>query len=331
MSLQDLTPADLQSILKFSVDLARKAGEVILQGSEAIRSLSSQSGVGEKKNSVDLVTEYDVKVEELVGREIKATYPDFGFVGEESYSAGVRPTLTDAPTFCVDPIDGTTNFVHGFPFVCISIGLIYKRRPVLGVVYNPFIDHLYTGIKGQGSYLTRGGSLAQPQRLPLTSSAKPLPSLNGALVAVEWGSDRSEAAIATKSSSFARLAGNPEQNVVGGRMVHSLRSMGSAALNFSFVAQGALDIYWEIGCWAWDVCAGIVIAEEAGGLVTGSRDAFLASCKDGTFGDVTEDILTGRKYVVVRSIADTPNESCKEAQKRIINELYDTIQEVEPN
>ena len=78
-----------------------------------------------------------------------------------------------------DPADGTTNFVHGFPFACISIGLIDQKRPVLGVIYNPFLDHLYTGTKGQGSFLTRNGG--QQQKLPLTP-ARPLPSLSQALV-----------------------------------------------------------------------------------------------------------------------------------------------------
>ena len=104
-------------------------------------------------------------------------------------------------------------------------------------------------------------------------------------------------------------------------MVHSVRSIGSAALNYGMVAGGGLDLYWyiysyfqscrgwnlnrEIGCWPWDVCAGIVIAEEAGCVVTGSHDAFAASSSTKNFGIVTEEILTGRKYVVVRAIGDT--------------------------
>lgn len=114
-------------------------------------------------------------------------------------------------------------------------------------------------------------------------------------------------------------------------MAHSLRSVGSAALNFALVAQGGLDLYWcvraranfpgvtisfttvwflllfrEIGCWPWDVCAGIVIAQEAGGVVTGSHDVFAATASSSEFGDVTEEVLTGRKYVVVRAIGGTP-------------------------
>ncbi|KDR85501.1 hypothetical protein GALMADRAFT_132193 [Galerina marginata CBS 339.88] len=344
MSTTDLTDADLQSILAYTVKLARSAGDLILEGSAAIQAASSESSVGEKKNSVDLVTEYDVRVEELVKKELKSQFPSFQFIGEESYAAGSRPPLTDQPTFCVDPIgndpplfeyqfltdgsDGTTNFIHGFPFVCISLGLIHQRRPVLGVIYNPFLDHLYTGIKGHGSYLTRGLN-AKPIKLPL-SKPKPLPSLSQALIAIEWGSDRTKTTIDAKAGSFSRLSGNPAQGVSGGKMAHSLRSMGSAALNYAMVAQGGLDLYWEIGCWPWDVCAGIVIAEEAGGVVTGSHSTF-AAASDKDFGVVTEEILTGRKYIVVRAIVDTPDEKGIVAQKRIVKEFYDTVEDVDAN
>ncbi|KAH9486466.1 Protein qutG [Psilocybe cubensis] len=328
MTSPELTSADLRSILDFTVKLARKAGDIILEGSAAIQSASSESGVGEKKNSVDLVTEFDVKVEELVKKELKSQYPTFQFIGEESYAAGSRPPLTDTPTFCVDPIDGTTNFIHGFPFVCISLGLIYRRQPILGVIYNPFLDHLYTGISGQGSYLTSKDS--EPVRLPLSKPAKPLSSLSQALIAVEWGSDRSQTTINAKSSSFSRLAGDPAQGVADAKMAHSLRSVGSAALNFALVAQGGLDLYWEIGCWPWDVCAGIVIAQEAGAVVCGSYASFSSTSKENKFGVVTEEILTGRKYIVVRAIGDAQTEKGVETQRRIIEEFYTTVEEVEP-
>jgi len=311
-----LTPSDLKDILAFVVKIARKAGDLILEGSESIAKAAA-SDIGEKKNSVDLVTEFDVKTEDLVRREIASAYPNFGFIGEESYSSGTRPALTSSPTFCVDPIDGTTNFVHGFPFACISIGLIDQKRPVLGVVFNPFLDHLYTGVTGQGSYLIRSGGA--PQKLPLLG-IRPFPSLSQALIGVEWGSDRKVPIISKKAESFLRLAGDPENGIEKGRMAHSLRSLGSAALNISMVAQGGLDIYWEIGCWAWDVCAGIVILQEAGGFVTGSKD----SPHD---GNVTEEVLLGRKYLFIRAIADSTNESKIEAQKRLTVEFYDTVED----
>ncbi|KAJ7754959.1 hypothetical protein DFH07DRAFT_822293 [Mycena maculata] len=329
MSIPELTTHDLESILEFTVALARTAGELILEGSEAIQSVQASKDVSEKKNSVDLVTEYDVRVEELVKKELATKYPNFKFIGEESYSAGSRPPLTDEPTFCVDPIDGTTNFVHGFPFVCISLGLIYRRRPVLGVIFNPFLNHLYTGIKGKSSYLTKANG--KPLKLPLASPPKPLPSLSQALIAIEWGSDRGEKTITSKASGFGRLAGNPEQDVKGGKMAHSLRSVGSAALNYALVAQGGLDLYWEVGCWPWDVCAGVVIAEGAGCVVTGSHAVFATTSSSPSFGDVTEEILTGRKYIVVRAIGETEVETALEAQKRIIQEFYSTVEDVDAN
>ncbi|KAG8905634.1 hypothetical protein FRB99_008537 [Tulasnella sp. 403] len=235
-----LTSQDLERLLQFSVDLAKKAGAVILEGSYAIRGelgSATSSTIDSKKNAVDLVTEWDVKVEELVKREIEATYPAFGFIGEESYSKGVRPELTDDPTFCVDPIDGTTNFIHGFPFACISIGVIYLKKPVIGVIYNPFLDQLYSALKGYGAFLN------STKRLPLSPPA-PLPSLSSAL-------------------------------------------------------------------------AGIVIAQEAGGFVSGGSHV-------GHDGQVSPDVLQGRKYIVVRAIADTPEESGIDAQKRIVREFYET-------
>ncbi|KAF9535706.1 hypothetical protein CPB83DRAFT_842189 [Crepidotus variabilis] len=328
MSTPELTARDLQEILSFTVALAYRAGELIIEGSEVIIQAppDSESGVLEKKNAVDLVTEYDVRVEELVKKELGSKYPTFGFVGEESYSAGSRPPLTDAPTFCVDPIDGTTNFVHGLPYCCISLGLIYKRRPVLGVVFNPFTGQLFTGAKGQGSFVQQGKN-SQPRRLPFAQRPRGLASLSQANIAVEWGSDRSAETMLLKTRSMTRLAGDIS---AGGKMAHAIKSLGSAALNFCNVAQGGLDIYWEIGCWPWDVCAGIVISQEAGCVITGSHDTFAISSSSPEFGDVTEEILTGRKYIVVRAIGDTNHEKGSEAQKRIIKEFYDAVEDFEP-
>ncbi|GJF00204.1 inositol monophosphatase [Phanerochaete sordida] len=317
MSQIELGTSDLQEILTFTTALARQAGDLILRGSEAIL---ASGNVDEKKNSVDLVTEYDVKVEELVKGELEKKYPGFQFIGEESYAAGSRPPLTDLPTFCVDPIDGTTNFVHGFPHVAVSIGLIYKKRPVLGVIYNPFLDQLYTGAKGLGSHMTLRG--LPPRRLPL-ATPRPLPSLSQALIGIECGSDRSAGIMHAKAEAYRRLAGNPAEGVERGRMAHSLRALGTAALNYCMVAQGGLDIYWEIGCWPWDICAGAIIAQEAGGLVAGGHSTPLDN-------DVNEEILTGRKYIVIRAIGDSEAEKGADAQKRLIKDFYETVDDFTP-
>jgi len=306
-----LNSTELEGLLQFSIKLARTAGEVILEGSKAIR--QAASAVDSKSNTVDLVTEWDVKVEELVKHEVSSNYPGYGFIGEESYSKGDHPELTDDPTFCVDPIDGTTNFVHGFPFACISIGVIYRKRPVIGVIFNPFLNQLYSALTGHGAYLN------DTTRLPLSPPA-PLPSLSNALIGVEWGHSRSNPIMSSKSDSFNRLAGDA---TVGGKMVHGMRSIGSAACNYALVASGSMDMYWEIGCWPWDICAGVVIAQEAGGFVSGGSQIQHD-------GDVNADVLQGRKYIVVRAIADTPAEKGTDAQKRIVREFYETVHDWDP-
>ncbi|KZO96406.1 myo inositol monophosphatase [Calocera viscosa TUFC12733] len=308
-----LTQKDLDEILTFTIALARKAGELILEGSKAI--LASHD-VSEKKNAVDLVTEYDVRVEELVRGEIEKAYPSFAFIGEESYAAGKRPELTDAPTFCVDPIDGTTNFVHGFPHACISLGLLYKREPTIGVVFNPFLNQLYSAMKGHGAYVN------ELTRLPANPPA-PFPSLQTALIGMEWGSDRSASTMGKKTRTFTRIAGDPAHDIPEGKMAHGFRSLGSAALNYCAVAAGQLDMYWEIGCWPWDVAAGIVIAREAGGEVFGDKES---SVQGKVF---TDDMLWGRKYIVIRGVADSPQEKSSEAQKRIVKEFYSCVEEWE--
>ncbi|KAG8722410.1 hypothetical protein FRC09_006305 [Ceratobasidium sp. 395] len=341
--MQKLNAADTLDLYTFCQRIARSAGAIILQGSKSILEQKGQLGsANEKKNAVDLVTEWDVKVEDFVKQQIKENYPSFMFIGEESYSAGDQSPITDVPTFCVDPIgmfsslpghsfilslyfiDGTTNFVHGFPYACISIGVIYEKSPLIGVVYNPFLDQLYHGLKGHGSYLV-SPLHPSPLRLPLSNPA-PLRTLSEAQIAVEWGSDRSKEVMEAKARTYARLAGDGSSKggVEGGKMVHSLRSLGSAALNFAYVASGGIDIYWEIGCWPWDVCAGVVIAQEAGGFVSGSPKVPLT-------GVVDEQILTGRKYIVIRAIADTLEETGPETQKRLIQEFYETVEEWAPN
>ncbi|KAG5301975.1 myo inositol monophosphatase [Histoplasma ohiense] len=283
---------DLQEIHDFLIDLATRAGAVITGAKPLV------NGVDSKKNSSDLVTEYDRAVEAMVFKELRSRYPTYEFMGEETYH--LSSVLTDAPTFIVDPIDGTVNFVHGFPNFCISLGLTVNRQPVVGVVFNPSTAALYSAIRGKRAFFNR------TTQLPLKGAAtEPLRGLRNALIAVEWGSDRVGRNWETKLRTFERLGKTEEE---GGAMVHSMRCTGSAALNMCAVATGALDLYWEGGCWAWDVCAGWVIVTEAGGLVV-----------DGNPGG-WEGRVDGRKYLVVRP---SPN---GEGQKEIIEEFWSHIQ-----
>ncbi|KAI5815010.1 inositol monophosphatase [Pyronema omphalodes] len=248
-----ITPNEYQTIHDLLVKVALAAGDMI--------TTAKPQNITAKNNSADLVTATDKAVEDYVMTQLKSQYPDFEFLGEETYKPGMQ--LTSAPTFICDPVDGTTNFIHGFPYMCISLALTVDKLPVVGVVYNPYTTNLYTAIKGQGSFVeTRVGHFAgQKMQLP-RGGALPLKALNGSLCAVEWGSDRSGVNFDIKSALYTKLAASTEQ---GGKMVHSLRSLGSAALNLCGVASGEMDLYWEGGCWAWDVAAGWLILEEAGG------------------------------------------------------------------
>lgn len=284
---------DAHDILESLVTVAKKAGEMILNATP------STSSSDTKKNSADLVTETDQAVEKLISTTLLSKYPTFKFLGEETYQPGMK--LGDAPTFVVDPIDGTTNFVHRYPYVSISLGFAVKKQPTVGVVYNPFTGKLYTGIKGEGSFVTdiKSGDKAQ---LPL-KDAEDLGGLDSCLVAVEWGSDRSGNNWRVKCDTWSRLGRSKEE---GGAMVHSARALGSAALNLCAVAEGNIDIYWEGGCWAWDVCAGWVILTEAGGMIV-----------DGNPG--TWDIpVDHRKYLAIKG--------AKSGQRELIEEFWSHIE-----
>ncbi|KAK9491386.1 inositol monophosphatase [Lipomyces doorenjongii] len=277
---------DLDEIRDFLVELAKQAGELIV-------SQTGKTAYDDKANSVDLVTETDAAVEKLVATKCTEKYPHFEFMGEESYIPGVTK-LSEKPTFIVDPIDGTTNFIHSFPFSCTSLGFAINRHPVVGVVYNPFLNLMYTGIKGQGSFLN--GTQKLPLRQPPAGSKL---TLQNALIGIEWGTQRSGVNYKVKTETFKKLAAED------GSMVHGFRSLGSAAMNMCAVAAGQLDAYWEGGCYAWDVCAGWVILTEAGGRVVGGNPG------------IWEPAVDQRIYLAVRG-----GDGCEE----FIKNFWDSVE-----
>ncbi|KAL5415923.1 hypothetical protein PMIN04_008367 [Paraphaeosphaeria minitans] len=291
----DLTEAMLREIKDDLVDIARAAGQMMIDADHSVGDSDT------KKNSSDRVTATDKAVEKMVQDRLTSTYPAFGFLGEEGFKTGDK--LEDKPTFVCDPIDGTLNFIHGFPNTAVSLALTIEKKPFVGVVYNPFRGDLFTAIKWQGAFLTTATGLTR--RLPLTTVPKPLPSLNEALVAVEWGSQRSGPNWALRTSMAQALMTDKE---AGGAMVHSIRSNGSAALDFCYVAAGQIDMFWEGGCWVWDVCAGWVILEEAGGMV--------ASANPGDW----EPTLEGRLYLAVRGAK-------RAEQEDVVKQLWDMMGE----
>ncbi|KRX21608.1 Inositol monophosphatase ttx-7 [Trichinella nelsoni] len=193
-----------------------------------------------KTSDVDLVTDVDQKVEQVLVDGIRSKFPDHQFIGEESTAMGKKGMFTDAPTWIIDPIDGTTNFVHKVPYVCISIALYMKKEPRIGIVYNPILEELFTARKGLGAFRN---------------------VLNKALLLLTFGVQNRFSlpnAVDVYLQNNKRIV---EQGIRGHR------SFGSAALNMCYVALGCADAYIEFGLHCWDIAAGRLIVEEAGGLV----------------------------------------------------------------
>nr|O49071.1 RecName: Full=Inositol monophosphatase; Short=IMP; Short=IMPase; AltName: Full=Inositol-1(or 4)-monophosphatase [Mesembryanthemum crystallinum]AAB92418.1 inositol monophosphatase [Mesembryanthemum crystallinum] len=230
----------LSDFLATAVDAAKRAGEVIRKGFYVKKNV-------EHKGQVDLVTETDKSCEDIIFNCLKQQYPNHKFIGEETTAAYGATELTDEPTWIVDPLDGTTNFVHGFPFVCVSIGLTIGKVPTVGVVYNPIMNELFTGVRRQGAFLNG---------VPIHVSSKD--ELVNCLLVTEVGTKRDKSTVDATTNRINGLLFK----------VRSIRMAGSCALDLCGIACGRADLMYENGYGgAWDVTAGIVIVEEAGGVI----------------------------------------------------------------
>ncbi|KAF7151047.1 hypothetical protein RHSIM_Rhsim02G0100900 [Rhododendron simsii] len=226
--------------LAIAVEAAEKAGELIRKGFYQTKHV-------EHKGQVDLVTETDKACEDLIFNHLKQYFPSHQFIGEETTAACGVTELTDEPTWIVDPLDGTTNFVHGFPFVCVSIGLTIGKIPTIGVVYNPIMDELFTGIHGKGAFLNGNPIKVSSQTVLMKS-----------LLATEAGTKRDKSTMDATTNRINSLLFK----------VRSLRMSGSCALNLCGIACGRLDLFYETGFGGpWDVAGGAVIVKEAGGVL----------------------------------------------------------------
>ncbi|KAF3822576.1 hypothetical protein GH733_007950, partial [Mirounga leonina] len=177
-----------QECMDYAVTLAREAGEVVR---EAIK---SEMNVMIKSSPADLVTATDQKIEKMLISAIKEKYPSHSFIGEESVAAGEKSVLTDSPTWIIDPIDGTTNFVHRFPFVAVSIGFTVNKKMEFGVVYSCLEDKMYTGRKGKGAFCN-GQKLQVSQQEDITKS----------LLVTEFGSSRTPETVRIVLSNLEKL------------------------------------------------------------------------------------------------------------------------------
>jgi len=236
--------ANLEHSLRIARLIAREAGEMMKAAFKLPKNV-------EFKGRTDLVTETDKKIEEYISTQLKTAFPHHKFLGEETVAAmknagneGVE-VLTADPTWIVDPVDGTTNFVHSIPYSCVSIGLAVDCQPVVGVVYNPMTEEMFTAIKGAGAYLND---------LPIYVGKHD--ELIRSIVATGIPHDK----------SFHR-------EIVQGNLqflmnnCQAIRINGSAALDLCSVACGRIDIYYEYAIHSWDIAAGALIVQEAGGQV----------------------------------------------------------------
>jgi myo-inositol-1(or 4)-monophosphatase len=223
--------------LKVAVAAAQAAGEVLRDG------FGRQHQI-KYKGEADLVTEADEEAERKIAEVLREAFPNHGMLTEES---GELEGEGDA-RWIVDPLDGTTNYAHGVPFLCTSIALERDGEVVLGVVYDPMVKETYAAERG-------GGATLNDEPLEVSSTEEPAQALLGTSFA-----DRPEE-MEVGLDIFGRFAG----------LVRGMRRLGSGALDLCYVAAGRLDGCYEQGFSAWDVAAGVLIVEEAGGKVTDHR------------------------------------------------------------
>ncbi|PKX94212.1 inositol monophosphatase family protein [Aspergillus novofumigatus IBT 16806] len=304
----EFTQAQLDEIYAFAVDLGRKAGDLLLERLDRQIAGDGHTAYTEKDNAVDIVTQTDEDVETFIKTAIQERYPEHKFLGEETYAQGEsRSYLIDAhPTWCIDPLDGTVNFTHLFPMFCVSIGFLVSHRPVIGVIYAPATNQLFSSCVNRGAWLNdpRGS-----RRLPLRRNPiPPMPATSprGCIFACEWGKDRRDIPggnLSRKVESFVSMAAE------SGGMVHGVRSLGSAALDLAYTAMGAVDI--------WDVAAGR-------GLVT------TANPPANPQTDPIEEVgLGSRLYLAVRPAGPSETETGRQTQERTVREVWKRVRELD--
>lgn len=231
--------AELERIRKAAVEAAIEAGKVTL------RYYRKRLEVREKARS-SLVTQADLKSEALIRRLLGKKFPSFQFRGEEGGSNA--SAAADAPMWHVDPLDGTTNFVHGFPMYCVSIGLALGPEPLVGVVHIPTLGETFHAAKGCGARLNRAA-------MKVSRRAK----LSECLLTTGFAYLHREEAISPEIERFKRAH----------LEARAVRRPGAAAIDLAYVAAGIFDGFWERNLSSWDICAGITLVREAGGEVTG--------------------------------------------------------------
>lgn len=225
-------------MLQIAIEAAREAGNFLKLNLGKVRETQPKGGY--ERN---LVTEIDKRSEEIIIQKIQRHYPAHDILAEES---GSRTAGGSKYRWIIDPLDGTTNFTHGFPVFCVSIGLEYDGELIAGVIYDPNLDELFTAERGKGAFLNG-------KRI----SVSKIPTLNRSLLVTGFPYNITE---------------NPnhaiEHFVNFLLSAQAVRRMGSAAIDMVYVAAGRYEGFWEVALNPWDMAAGAVIIREAGGMLS---------------------------------------------------------------
>jgi myo-inositol-1(or 4)-monophosphatase len=214
-----------------------KAGELIREYTAKRSSISVTL-----KGPSDFVTQVDRACEELIIEAIRSRFPDHHIMAEETTNDGFQ----DGITWVIDPLDGTTNFIHGFPFVAVSIAACRSGSPLVGLVLDPVREELFSAVKGEGAYLN-------DEPIHVRESA----TLEDSLIATGFPY-RTRPIIESYLKSLRHIF----------EAVSGIRRAGAAALDLAYVAAGRVDGFWEPGLAPWDVAAGALLVQEAGGIVS---------------------------------------------------------------
>ncbi|KAL2715355.1 inositol monophosphatase 3-like isoform X1 [Vespula squamosa] len=235
---------DIAKYFEFAKNLTLEAGELIKNANNIEKVIESE---WIEKGPV---TNFDCQIEALLINALSKEFPDHKFIAEETTGLSMLPELTDSPTWLIDPIDGTVNFLHSFSQYCISVGLAICKEMVLGIIYNPITSELYTAKKGQGAFLNE-----KPIRVSKSTELKK------SLLMFEVG--------------ILRIC--KKRDIILARFLalidscQSIRNVGSATLSMAYVAKGIIDCFHMDGLQPWDVAAGIIIVAEAGGTLIDSK------------------------------------------------------------
>jgi myo-inositol-1(or 4)-monophosphatase len=252
-----------------AIDAAHAAGRVLAMSQGRKFDIREKKGAG-------LVTNVDLSAEKAALKVLKKRFPDFGFLTEESPAE-----ISDSPgRWILDPLDGTTNFIHGFPMYCVSIAAEWEGELVVGVIYHPVLKETYVGVRGKGATING-------RKMTVSKTRKLTEALLTTGFAYTTGGE-----LHRDITSFERLS----------NVARAIRRPGSAALDLAYTARGIFDGFWERNLNAWDVAAGALLIREAGGKVT--------DYKGNEFTTASREIVVGNPHLHSQILQTIAPEFC---------------------